>query len=114
MDQSPSVPRLSCSTRQVCVELKRLGSSGFALVLGSLFLQKVALSLLVVKFWGWCISQSRAFLGFLGNLLYLRGFLCKLLLRSLLGSFLSLATSVNQKNVLLKLISVEKFLLDLA
>jgi hypothetical protein len=36
-------------------------------------------------------------LGILGSLLLLRGFLCRLLLRSLLGSFLSLANGSREK-----------------
>jgi hypothetical protein len=86
------VPRiLGFRRQQICIELKHLGRSSFALVLGSLF-HKVSLVVdglvLIAKFWGWCIGQSRAFLGLLGILLLLRGFLC----RSLLGSFLALAS----------------------
>ncbi len=95
------VPRvLGIQRQQVCVELKHLGSSGFALVLGSLFCKSglvVEGLVIVAKFWGWCVGQSRAFLGLLGSLLLLRGFLCRLLLRSLLGSFLSLASGSREK-----------------
>ncbi len=66
------------------------------LVLGGLFCKGglvVEGLVLVAKFWGWCVGLSCAFLGLLGSLLLLRRFLCRLLLRSFLGSFLALATS---------------------
>jgi hypothetical protein len=45
----------------VYVELKHLGSSGFALVLGGLFCKgglAIEGLVMVAKFWGWCIGQS--------------------------------------------------------
>ncbi len=79
---------------------KHLGSSGFGLVLGGLFRESglvVEGLVLLAKFWGWCVRQSCTFLGLLGSLSLLRGFLCRLLLRSLLGNFLSLASGSREK-----------------
>jgi hypothetical protein len=78
---------LGIHRQQICIELKHLSSSGFALVLrglcGKLGFLVVSL-ILCAQFWIWCISQSHAFLGLLQSLL--RSFLGKFL-----ESFLTLA-----------------------